>query len=150
MDPTKPITFSSRIKSLEFVSFKIEERQSSAPVDPNKITFEIGIGMNVIENEKLISIISPIEIFSDESKMELLGSLQVKGEFIVENFEEIKQGNTIPSTVVATFVGVVISAARGMLRILSKGTPFESAIIPVVNPMAIVATMNSSNPLPTT
>jgi hypothetical protein len=150
MDPTKPIAFSSKIKSLEFVSFKIEERQSSTPVDPNKITFAIGIGMNVIENEKLISIISPIEIFSDESKMELLGSLQVKGEFIVENFDEIKQGNTIPSPVVATFVGVVISAARGMLRILSKGTSFESAIIPVVNPMAIVATMNSSNPLPTT
>jgi len=149
MDPTKPITFSSRIKSLEFVSFKIEERQSSSPVDQNKITFEIGIGMNVIENEKLISIISPIEIFFDESKVELLGSLQVKGEFIVENFEEIKQGNRIPSPVVATFVGVVISAARGMLRILSKGTSFESAIIPVVNPMEIVATMNSSNPLPT-
>jgi hypothetical protein len=145
MEELKPINIAHRIKSLDLVSYSIAERQFNFDIDPNKITFEIRVVVNIIDAEKLISIANPIEIFSDETKRETLGSLQVKGEFIIENIEEIKIGNGLPVAVVATFVGVVISSARGMLRVLSKGTSFEKAIIPLINPMAILATIKEDS-----
>jgi hypothetical protein len=145
MEELKPINITHRIKSLDLVSYSIAERQFHFDIDPNKITFEIRVVVNIIDAEKLISIANPIEIFSDETKRETLGSLQVKGEFIIENIEEIKIGNGLPVAVVATFLGVVISSARGMLRVLSKGTSFEKAIIPIINPIAILATIKDDS-----
>lgn len=141
MAETKNITINSKIQSLDIISFKVEERKADIPVDNTKITFEIGLDVNVKTKEKLIIIISPVSIFSDASKKELLGSLQVKGEFTIENLEEIKQENGIPVPLLATFAGIVISTTRGMLRILGKGTAFADAIIPVVNPMALFNTI---------
>ena len=148
MDELKPINVTHRIKSLDLVSYTVADRQFNFDIDPNKITFEIRVIVNVIAVEKLISIINPIEIFSDESKRESLGSLQVKGEFFIENFEEIKMGNGLHTAVVATFLGVVISSARGMLRVLSKGTSFEKAIIPIINPMVMLASIKDDNITP--
>jgi hypothetical protein len=128
----------SRIQSLDLVSYIVEERKSTAPIDPKKITFEIGVNIQTAANTKTVTIANPITIFSDQTKKELLGSLEAKGEFIIENFEELKQGNSLPVPVVAIFVGVVISTSRGMLRVLSKGTSFESAIIPIINPTSLV------------
>lgn len=102
-----------------------------------KITFEIGMDVNVDSKEKLLTIVSPLSIFSDQSKSELLGSLQVKGEFAIENMEDLMQEKGIPVSVLATFGGIVISSMRGMLRILGKGSSFADAIIPIINPMAL-------------
>lgn len=138
MSEQKMISFTSRIKSLDFISFKVEERKTEKEVQPEKVNFEIGISISPNEKEKSVVIINPISIFSVEKEKELLGSIQVKGEFIIENLEEIKVENGIPGPVIATFIGISISAARGMLRVLSKGTSFESAIIPIINPTAIL------------
>jgi hypothetical protein len=32
----------------------------------------------------------------------------------------------------------MISSVRGMLKLLSKGTSFEAAIIPIINPLALL------------
>jgi len=144
MSEPKSITFTSRIKSLDFTSFKVEERKQEGVLSPEKITFEIGINITPNEQQKSVTIINPISIFSTESKKELLGSIQVKGEFIIENLEEIKVNNGVPGPVVATFIGITISAARGMLRVLSKGTSFESSIIPIVNPTEILKSFLSN------
>jgi hypothetical protein len=88
--------------------------------------------------ERLVTIFTPIDIFSDESKSIKLGSINVKGEFVVENFEEIQLNQQLPAQVVAIYVGVMISSVRGMLKLLSKGTSFEAAIIPIINPLALL------------
>lgn len=138
MAEVKNINFTTKIKSLERLSFSIDEPPKASSVEIDKITFEIGFAMEVMESQKLVMINNPIQIFSDSSKRVRLGSLHVKGEFLIENFEEIKQENGIPVGIIATYLGITISAARGMLCLLSKGTLFENAIIPIVNPTALL------------
>ncbi len=146
MAEAKSINFTTKIKSIERISFSIDELSKDVPIDPEKITFEIGLGLEVKESEKLVTINSPIQIFSDITKKTRLGSLHVKGGFLIENFAEIRQENGIPTAIVATYIGITISAARGMLCLLSKGTLFENAIIPIVNPTALLQSANPIKP----
>lgn len=133
----------SRIKSLDMISFKTEKRDTDRLIEPDKITFDISANFSVNESEKLIAIVNQINIFSDPTKNELLGSIEVKGEFVLENMDDLKQPAGLPTQLVAMFLGVVVSSSRGILRILSKGTAFETAIIPIVNPMAFLENLKA-------
>ncbi len=137
MTDQKPITVTSRIQSLDMVSFSVEKIDSDQQIDKSKITLEIGTTVAINVDKKLIALNCPVQIFSTAAKDQLLGVIEVKGEFIIENFEEVSSAGGVPIPVLATFAGVVISAARGMLRIVSKGTVLESAIIPIINPSQV-------------
>lgn len=139
MTEIKPLNFTTRIKSLKMCSYVVDDRPKDLKVDEKRITFSINFSMQVNVAEKCVTISNPIDIFSDESQKIRLASIEPKGEFIIDNFDEVKQeDNKIPLPVIATYVGIVISSARGMLSILSKGTLFESAIIPIINPTAFL------------
>lgn len=135
MSNQKPITVTSRIQSLEMVGFEIENVE--IPVDERKIIFEIGTDLEVSQSKKLVTLTCPIQIFADADKKQRLALIKVRGEFVIENLDEVLHEGGVPVPVLASFNGVVISAARGMLRILSKGTAFASAIIPIINPMDV-------------
>jgi hypothetical protein len=137
MEP-KPINVTTLFKSLELVSFNAYEKPLDLEIDINKITFGMSLNYRLNAEERLVTIFTPIDIFSDESKSIKLGSINVKGEFVVENFEEIQLNQQLPAQVVAIYVGVMISSVRGMLKLLSKGTSFEAAIIPIINPLALL------------
>lgn len=135
MSNQKPITVTSRIQSLEMVGFEIENVE--IPVDERKIVFEIGTDLEVSQSKKLVTLTCPIQIFADADKKQRLALIRVRGEFVIENLDELLHEGGVPVPVLASFNGVVISAARGMLRILSKGTAFAAAIIPIINPMDV-------------
>jgi hypothetical protein len=137
MEP-KPINVTTLFKSLELVSFNAYEKPLDLEIDINKITFGMSLNYRLNAEERLVTIFTPIDIFSDESKSIKLGSINVKGEFVVENFEEIQLNQQLPAQVVAMYIGVMISSVRGMLKLLSKGTSFEAAIIPIINPLALL------------
>ncbi|MCA4898474.1 MAG: hypothetical protein ACK514_04390 [Bacteroidota bacterium] len=137
IDP-KPINVTTLFKSLELVSFNAYEKPLDLKIAINKITFGISLNYRLNVEERLVTIFTPIDIFSDESKSIKLGSINAKGEFVVENFEEIQLNQQLPAQVVAIYVGVMISSVRGMLKLLSKGTSFEAAIIPIINPLALL------------
>ena len=137
MEP-KPINVTTLFKSLELVSFNAYEKPLDLEIDINKITFGMSLNYRLNAEERLVTIFTPIDIFSDESKSIKLGSINVKGEFVVENFEEIQLNQQLPAQVVAMYIGVMISSVRGMLKLLSKGTSFEAAIIPIFNPMSLL------------
>lgn len=127
-----------KIKAIELLSFKAEEKAKSATeYDPDKINFNLGVNINVDPGSKLITIMFPVQIFSDETHSELLGSIHTKGEFIIKNFDELfeEHGKKLPMNIIASLVGVLLSSTRGMLILLSKGTVFEKAIIPIINPV---------------
>lgn len=140
MSEQKPIKVTSRIQSLEMVGFQVEKVEEK--VDEKKIVFEIGTNVEINQDKKLITIGCPIYIFADAEKKVKLGLIEVKGEFVIENFSEVVQTEGIPIPVLASFNGVVISAARGMLRILSKGTQFATAVIPIINPIDVFKNFN--------
>ena len=82
-----------------------------------------------------------MQIYFDETQTELLGSIRTKGEYVIENFSEmIGVSNGVPLPTMASLAGIQISTTRGMLKLLSAGTDFEEAIIPIINPMAFFTT----------
>jgi hypothetical protein len=136
--PAIASTVTWRIRSIDLVSFKAEEKvKTPGKYDPNKITFYLSVHYDLVVEERLIRITFPIEIFSDETHTEQLGSIQTKGEFDILNFEEVMKENDgqFPVNLISVLVGVTLSTTRGMLILLSKGTSFEKAIIPIINPM---------------
>lgn len=138
MTEQKPINVTTLFKSLELVSFNAYEKPVDLEIDINKITFGMSLNYRLNTKERLVTIFTPVDVFSDESKSIKLGSINVKGEFVIENFEEIQLNQQLPAQVVAIYIGVMISSVRGMLKLLSKGTSFEAAIIPIFNPLALL------------
>lgn len=134
----KPINVTTLFKSLELVSFNAYEKPTDLEIDINKINFGMSLNYRLNTRERLVTIFTPVDVFSDESKSTKLGSINVKGEFVVENFEEIQLNQQLPAQVVAMYIGVMISSVRGMLKLLSKGTSFEAAIIPIFNPNSLL------------
>ena len=138
MNPAKNINVTWRIKSIDLMSFKAEDVDPTKTFNPDKINFMLGLELNVDNEAKKVTIQCPVEIYSDETHKELLGSIQTKGEYIIENFAEIieKTSNQLPFGIIASLTGITYSTTRGMLCLLSKGTVFEKAIIPILDPMA--------------
>lgn len=128
----------TRFHALDLVSFHIFEKPADVVVDPAKITFQIHLDLNLNPTERKVTIVNPVEIFADASHAVKLGAISVKGEFVIENFEEIQVNNQLPIQVAATLIGVLLSSTRGMLKLMSKGSCFESAIIPILNPLAFL------------
>lgn len=127
-----------RFHAFDLISFKAEERLPNAElIDINKVNFQLSVDTELNNSEKKVSLTSTVEIYNNESHSELLGTIRTKGEVIIENFEEVTVEKTrIPIQIMASLVGIQISTTRGMLKLLSKGTVFEQAIIPIINPMA--------------
>lgn len=137
MPDPKNIEIQSKFRTLELLSFNVASRDVTAdPQDPDKITFEISINFNIDHAKKILVYTCQIKIFGEIEKQTTLGSIETKAEFEVLNLDKISDKEKgIPTGVMATFVGLLISSSRGMLSILSRGTSFEKGIIPIINPM---------------
>lgn len=128
----------TRFHALDLVSFHVFEKPEDLVVDPAKIIFEIHIQLNLNAAESKVTIVNPVEIFADASRALKLGAISVKAEFVIENFEEVQVNNELPVPVAATLIGVLISSTRGMLKLMARGSCFESAIIPILNPLSFL------------
>lgn len=132
------VTVHWKITNIGLVSFKVEEKiKSPGEYSSDKINFKLGTNLDVDPARHRVTVDFFADVFSDESLSEKLGSIQTKGEYSIKNFDEVmeKNGNSFPTNILAALVGVSLSTTRGMLILLSKGTVFDSAIIPIVNPM---------------
>lgn len=136
MNVAKPINVVWRIKSMDLMSFKAEDVDANKTFNPDKINFKLGLELNVDRTNKMVSVQCPVEIYSDDTHKELLGSIQTKGEYIIENFADVfdQAKNQLPFGIIVNLAGVTYSTTRGMLCLLSKGTVFEKAIIPIIDP----------------
>ena len=135
MTEVKNINIQSKFKSLDLISFE-NRRATDQAIDSQKITYEISINFNIDQSRKVLTFYCPIKIFAEPAKQILLGSIETKAEFEVLNLDVISDKEKgVPTPVMATFVGLLISSTRGMLNILSKGTSFEQGILPIINPM---------------
>lgn len=130
----------TRFQTLDLVSYHLYELPANLVVDASKIVFDIQMHLNVDPAQRKVVVINPVEIFADQNREVKLGSISVKGEFIIENFEEIQVNSQLPVSIAATYIGVVLSSTRGMLKLMARGTAFDSAIIPILNPVAFLQT----------
>jgi hypothetical protein len=145
MTEIKNTKVQSKFKTLELVSFKVEERNEKVKVDPQHITYEISINFSIDKKRSVLNVNCAIKVFAEIEKSNLLGSIETKAEFNILNLPEImNEKKGLEASVLATFIGLLISTTRGMLSILSKGTSFEGGIIPIINPMVFFQERNLS------
>jgi len=125
-----------RIRNLDLISFNVENVDLPNPIAPEKVSFQLGPEVNLTAEKKEVVINLTVSIYSDESRKILLGSIKTRDEFEIQNFQEILNlnNNKFPPNLVAALIGVTISTTRGMLIFLSKNTPFEKAILPIIDP----------------
>lgn len=110
--------------------------------------FETSVGVNIIPEENAINVGVWIKLFTDKAKTNFLGELKVKTIFVVENLASFTVSENItrfPGIVMANFVSISISTARGVLASYTNNTPLQGAILPVQDPMFFVKQLQAPN-----
>lgn len=130
MEQQQKFSFSIRIESIDLVAFNAT--RVSEPVDPMKVNFNITYNYSGKPDENNAIIDLKIKVFKDSKNEFQLGSIETRGSYIIQIKSDTKL-QEYPIQVIGTILGSQISTTRGMLIILSKGTPFEKAIMPIIN-----------------
>jgi hypothetical protein len=127
--------FATKIKSIDLISF--EAKEITDDINPTKVNFfvQYNIGENLDHTEAYVDCL--IKIFKDKTRELLLGSIATRGEYFVK-YENYEPKEYLPIQVMATILGTQISTTRGMLIILSKGTPFARSFFPIINPLQAI------------
>jgi hypothetical protein len=126
-----------RIVKLELKDFKLAilENKQIESIKKEKITFELNVNFNIAEKNKIIEIVLLTKIFSDQTKSLNIGELNSELVVEVSNLEDIlKVHKVFPMQVMASFVGVLVSATRGFIILKAKDTIIEGSILPIINP----------------
>jgi len=130
--------FNFQIKSIELIkqNFALPVKQIEAITNFN---FNIGLEQKLDHVNKLIIVITHIDIFKTEDLDLKLGSASVACVFTIEKYEEVvqidKKGIThIEEYITQTLNSISISTTRGVLSQLFRGTFLHNAILPIVNP----------------
>jgi hypothetical protein len=138
---TKSIKF--RIKKLELVEHSLFTSKIPSNIKQHDLFYfntTVGLNFNFKDEYLIINVVSRFAY--DEHKEIELGFINTLTTFAIEklnSFVEKKEPQkvlvNIPDFLMANFIGLAISSARGMLATLTKGTPLESAILPIQDPM---------------
>ena len=142
MDEPEKVSVTFRIKKIDLI-----EHSLSISKIPNNVQnkdnfyFTTTINLNINTNNSEITVGVLSKFGYDEFRDIELGFINSSTIFFVENLNELsnKHGNqiqiTMPDFLMANFIGLAISVTRGMLATITKGTPLESAILPLQDPM---------------
>ena len=133
-----------RINSFDLISFNAESNVKSAnQYIADQINFNLSVDFTIQPKEHLVIVTLVVGIYANAKQDELLGSIQTKAHFEILNYDDITSGtNGLPKIIAANLIGIAVSTTRGMLLLMSKGTVFEKAIIPIIDPSVFLA----SNP----
>ncbi len=118
------INLSSKIKSIIFDSFHLENvsKKISQTIYFDHVTYEMKLNFKPDSSTQELTINSTIEIYSDISKAHYLGKINSTGVFSILNFDEIVKplNGKFPATVIAMFLGILLSTTRGFLIMKTK------------------------------
>ena len=131
--------FTTRIKSMKLVDFIMEniEDNEKSKLDSALFFFENSANYRIEPALKQITILFNIALYSDSIKTKKLAEMQLLGDFEIGNLDDFKDKDEykFPQELLATFLGLMLSSARGMLIVKTENTYLENAIIPIMNPM---------------
>ncbi|MBL7889350.1 MAG: hypothetical protein JNL24_07355 [Bacteroidia bacterium] len=123
----------SKIDNIELLSLKVEvvDEDLIKTLNSKKFSFEINLKITFDKANNMVILTSNIKIFKDLNKDLFLGEIYSKGQFYIENYNDVVDNETnLPTSVASLFAGVLISTTRGFLIIKSKGTILDGAMIP--------------------
>ena len=135
------IQFSFSIHNFKLEKFELNEELINDPkssYDVDKLQYEFNINMNSnIDTEEILMILN-INIFADEEKTQKIGLCDSSGMFKVKDLLSTMKNydDKIPNVILATFMGILVSSARGMMIVKMQDTKLSGSMLPVVDPMA--------------
>lgn len=143
MSAPAEINLSSKIKSITCDSFDLEKvsKKVIQAIELDQVNFDLKVNFKPDSISQELHINSIIEIYSDSSKSNYLGKMTTTGVFTILNFDEIVKplNGKFPATVVAMFIGILLSTTRGFLILKTEGTYLEGCILPIINPTSFFA-----------
>lgn len=136
------ISINFRIKKLELLDHSL----SISAIPPNiqngdSFFFTTTVNLNLDLDSKNLSVKILCKFAYDEVREVELGNISSLTTFSIEDLDKFRTKNEtisliqLPDVLMANFIGLAISSTRGMLATITKGTPLESAILPIQNPL---------------
>jgi hypothetical protein len=135
--------FNFQIKSVELIKQNLELLETN--INPiTSFNFNIGVEQKLDYKNKLLIVITHVEITPTENLDLKLGSASVACVFSIENFEEVIKSDKkgiphIDEIITQTLNSISISTSRGVLSQVFKGTFLHQAILPLLDPKAFKA-----------
>jgi hypothetical protein len=119
----------------------------SQPMDQYEFNFSINFNLNHdTKRARVSSVVKLLERQSDNTRKEL-AELKSTHVFFIQNFEEIIQTLpngllNIPNPLMEICNGISVSSIRGMYSVKKENTVFEHAVLPLLDPKALLPTQS--------
>ena len=141
MSDTNKNIFEFQLTAIEILGFSLID--STKLPEVKLFNFGVGVEARLNAEEKLLFVVSTVEIRNDDSSV-LLADIKTSCVFAIKNFDEhVKQSASgkleINQYLLNTLNMVSISTTRGIMFTTFKGTCVHNAILPVIDPKDFAA-----------
>jgi hypothetical protein len=103
----------------------------------NSFNFNINLVQSFLPEQKLIFVVSTIEVL-DENKKTKLGSIKVNCSFIMDElqayYNPLERKVSLPDVITTTLNSIAVSTCRGVMASQFKGTVLHNAVLPLLDP----------------
>jgi len=134
----QPFTF--QIKGIELLDVNLNHPKQPLPVQTT-FHFNIDIEHQIDTDNKLIIVITTIDILHDESEIRL-ASIKASCIFEIQNFDDFAsvefQQVSFPESMLITLNSISVSTVRGIMFSQFKGTFLHNAFLPIIDPKTFV------------
>jgi hypothetical protein len=139
MAKQKANTYNLNINELKTLSFSIEDEPQDYSVGTT-FTFNLNVGHLVDRINKQIPVLTTVHVYEPDRPTIILSKIQVMAVYLVKEFDVIITAEIpdIPEDLRILLYGISISTTRGIYYSALKGTYLEKAILPIINPQAMV------------
>lgn len=129
-----------QLKEIELLDINL--RNPQIPLKQRRTyNFNINIEQRINNEEKLVIVITSVDLIHEEDK-QCHASIKTSCIYFIENFQDFMVTNTnqviLPDQFVVTLNSLSLSTTRGIMFSCFKGTFMHNVYLPIVNPTALI------------
>ena len=132
--------FTFQLKGIELLDVKLNHPKHPLPVQTT-FHFNIGLEHQINPDNKLIIVITTIDILHDDMETRL-ASVKASCIFEIQNFDDFasvgSQQVSFPESMLITLNSISLSTVRGIMFSQFKGTFLHNAFLPIIDPKTFV------------
>lgn len=127
-----------QIKHIELLEFSFKHPNRNFP-ENSRFRFDMQLKQSLNLEENNVIVVSQYKIFHDDEK-EQIADAKISCIFHLHDIKQYSIESTefsLSEQLITILNSISISTSRGVLFSLFKGTPLQTVILPIVNPMEI-------------
>lgn len=136
------INVNFQLNGIELITFNLATPETSLNQE-STYNFDINIEHRINSEEKLVNVLTSIDVIHEESKQSQ-ASIKTSCIFVIPNLHDFISGNSkqinLPDQFVVTLNSISLSTTRGIMFSQFKGTFLHHVILPIINPSSLVTT----------